>query len=484
MIQLIINGIEVTPYAEWTGSKIKVQRADDFMRISVTIENITLIDSAYIQVSQLFPDKIPIKLILFGFQFEGWIYPGDIVWYPEQKRVKVKVTFDNTTDFEDRIVGTLLDKQLLENQYIVVSPKENWQGVILLGITGAFLYYTMIKETLDILTTLTTLSAVSSTGIGAPGAAIATVIIMAARIIFIANLIKMLQDLIKEIYENIEKIISTYTVNIGKAISYICNKYGLTVSYDINLNKIWIISPNIDLLTEFDIFDIARKLTNSYIWISGYHVKFISNNAVVSNNLDIAYYEGYKISYDEVPNRKVIKFIHDIGDDYTTLMEHTIECIFSTKFKGLREINLEYSPVYVSSPSDLLINKLMVFNTLLGQIAQFFNAAVPNYVYKINKLKVERGIYNKKLYWAEDKDKISIIQHKYLTEFIKNNYNSITVCKIVEEKIPMNINTFSQLWVDGFPGIEELEWYPIGKFATVRMRILYENVNAQVVNIL
>jgi len=461
ILSLSINGQNFSPYTQWTGLEVNVQKGENYT-ISAELSNIKLIGDGwqfFINNPKLvYPAQIAIFDNSNNIVLNGKISPGNVIYGVDY--VIISIELDNVSEFTRKVEGKLAEDSWFETANVVISPKDN--HIIILGVIGLLsLVYQYFNE-------VQTIAALASGLPTNPGGAIP----LALHIAYLALLIVTIHSLIGELLKILPHIEKLKAQRLGTLLLKFANYAGFTVSYPAVLDNVWIVGGTPVDYEAGEVFLLAKQLTNTYIYVVGNEIKFINNNDSIDSSFQRAYEFEYKLNYNERARREIITLTRDTADSYCIDLPSAVEIVRKPVTVGYKRVDLPYAPATRAGK----LKGMQILDAIMPAINFLYGGVNFSNNYQ-NFIKVEREFFQRKLVYASDINNVSDDNsYTLLNSIVLPNYSNQPILKIYENvKIPFNLQDFLTLHTQGWKGVRELRWHVFSEFCEITYQVKESN---------
>ena len=476
-MRLFINGHEVTDWVGWEKAELQISRDVENLQLTIDFNDVKVLGQGVQLVQQQFSLSTPMRVeveFVSGVRLEGKVYAHGVKWGRDY--VLLSAELDNISEFQRRIEGRLVPEALIAEVRYVVAPRVDRAVIVGLLVATFMLTYLLIKELFELKRDLATLTGIAGAGVGGPvSSAVSAALILAARLVYLALLVVAIVNLVKELLNLIDRIEKTKAFNLHAALEYFAAQAGYnTLDAPAWLNRVWIVGET--LSEALELFNVAKRLTNSIIFVDGNAIRFISSRSgSFPAGLRRGWEERWRYASDEIARRELISLIRDTSDEHTLSVPAAVEIDRRGGLRGYKRHDIPFAPAAVAGDRAVfryaraLLNALALFSRRIRNVQAQLQQAQ-------NLIVAEREHFVAKIVYAENAENVSADNAKTLLEHIADAYRSAQLYKVYDEvKVPFSIHDYNILKNTKFAGLRRLTWRVAEEWALVE----YEEATTQ-----
>jgi hypothetical protein len=471
-IDLIVQGRRVTEWSKWEEAEIIVNRSDERISISSSIDGVILTDEAYEAInSQLIENKykpLRVGIKIGNTTLTGVIDASKAKW--GINRMVVDIEIDELVLFERDVAGRMPRTGF---NCVVALEREGDRGAVAASLASCLLLlYAIIREVRDLKETIANTAAHAAGGAtGSVAAAIYKAAVVAIRIVFIATLAIALWNIIEELLKLLPAPKTTRALNLGEAIRDVVSAAGYSVVYPPALNKIWLVGDNIDTIEATELIVLASKLLNAKIYMKNRQLRF-SLPTVNFPLHNIAFTEFYTINADEFAGYNLVSLARDHTDRFSNGIPHAAEIRFAG-YAGYNRVDIPYSPGKVKTSITELDRIVNIFYDTIRAAARILRRDINRNALQTGLLLVGNEYFAPKIVMADSLDRLNEQNETALLRFVAANYIP-KLCRVYQQvRLPFVVSDYANLSSYGFPGVKSLRWNINSDYAEVDYYIVH-----------
>lgn len=464
-VELRINGRRIQDWDTWPGTVITVRRDTEALTLAAQLENIKLIGADAAFVASQPTAVLNVELTHAGETVRGRVYPGEVRYGRDY--VVLSAELDGTTLFTRLVEGRLLDESVRRDVRVLVSPREDKALVLTLVVSIFIVTYITVNEVFDVAKTTALIGGITGAGVGGPvSGPIAAAIIAVLRIVYIAALVLALVELVRELIRLADRIITVRGFRLGDALRYFASQAGMQVQYPSWLDSVWIIGGGIEAWEGGEVFRIAKALTNSYLLVQGTTVRLVQQGGDFPAALRRAWEEVYRLNLLDIPRRQLVSLVRDTAEAHCMDIPAAVE-IARTQGRGFARVDIPLAPA-ATSGRRREVEIIRKFLNALARFSQRVRNVQAQYQGYENLIVVERDIFTPKVVYASDPEDVSPENARTLLQLVAERYRNIVARRVIEDiTVPLSAAEFAQLLQQGFPGVEDMRYYPAEERAEI-----------------